>query len=100
VRFRRTSALVGFFYSASSVTSAVYLGFCLQALLIASAGCGGVASQPQSVQAPPAQDFSITLSTTSLSVPQGGTSTPVNISVAGQAEPLEPPLTPARRMAE
>jgi hypothetical protein len=84
VQFRRTSALVGFFFSASSVTSAVYLGFCLQALLIASAGCGGVASQPQSVQAPPAQDFSITLSTTSLSVPQGGTSTPVNISVAGQ----------------
>jgi hypothetical protein len=73
-----------FFFSASSATFAVCLGFCWLALLITSVGCGGVASQPQTIQAPPAQDFSITLSTASLSVLQGGTSSPVNVSVAGQ----------------
>ena len=59
--------------------------FFLAVVLSLSAGCGGVASKSQTVQPPPpAQDFSITLSTTSLSLLQGGTSSPVNVSIAGQ----------------
>jgi IPT/TIG domain len=56
--------------------------FILAALL--SSGCGGGASQPQITQTSSPQDFSLTLSTNSLSVPQGGTSAPVNVLVNGQ----------------
>jgi hypothetical protein len=49
-----------------------------------SAGCGGGPAQPQTLQPPAPQDFSITLSTNSLSLPQSGTSPSVNVSVIGQ----------------
>jgi IPT/TIG domain-containing protein len=49
-----------------------------------SSGCGGGGSQPQITRTSPSQDFSLTLSTNSLSVPQGGTSSPVNVLVNGQ----------------
>jgi hypothetical protein len=68
--------------SASSVRSVLILSFFFSVAL--SAGCGGGPAQPQTLQPPAPQDFSITLSTNSLSLPQGGTSPPVNVSVIGQ----------------
>jgi len=55
-------------------------------LLLVCAGCGGGGGPSANVQPPatPSPDFSITLSSTSLSVPQGGTSAPITVSVAGQ----------------
>jgi hypothetical protein len=53
-------------------------------LVFLSSGCGGGASQPQITQTSPSQDFSLTLSTNAISVPQGGTSSPVNVLVNAQ----------------
>ncbi len=47
-------------------------------------GCGGGFAQPQTTQTSPSQDFSLTLSTNAISVPQGGASSPVNILVNAQ----------------
>ncbi len=64
--------------SVSSVPSVLILAFLI------SSGCGGGGTQPQITRTSPSQDFSLTLSTNSLSVPQGGTSSPVNVLVNGQ----------------
>ncbi len=62
------------------------MSFVLSVLILVflSSGCGGGASQPQIARTSPAEDFSLTVSTNSLSVPQGGTSSPVNVLVNGQ----------------
>ena len=54
------------------------------AALVFTAGCGG-GSGGGNIQPPPPQpDFSISLSSASVSLPQGGTSTPVTISVTAE----------------
>jgi hypothetical protein len=64
--------------SVSPVLSVLILAFL-------SSGCGGGASsQSQITQTSPSQDFSLTLSTNAISVPQGGTSPPVNVLVNAQ----------------
>ena len=62
-----------------SVASVLILAFSS----IAISGCGGGSAQTAPTPIPSA-DFSVTLSSTSLSVPQGGTSSPVNVSVNAQ----------------
>ena len=53
-------------------------------LLVACAGCGrGGGSTIVQPPPPPAPDFSITLSSTSLSLPQGATGPPITVSVSG-----------------
>lgn len=70
--------------SANSLPSVLIPLFLLPLLLSAAAGCGGGSAAPQSLQPPPSPDFSLTLSSDSLSVPQGGTSSAINISAAPQ----------------
>jgi hypothetical protein len=55
-------------------------------VLLVCAGCGGGGASSANVQPPPtpSPDFAITLSSSSLSVAQGGTSAPITVSVAGQ----------------
>jgi hypothetical protein len=55
-------------------------------LLVVCAGCGGAGGGSAIVQPPPppAADFSIALSSTSLSLSQGATGPPVTVSVSGQ----------------
>ncbi len=66
------------------VPSVLILAFLFPGVLLMSSGCGGGgAAQTAPPPLPPA-DFAITLSSNSLSVPQGATSSPVNISVNGQ----------------
>ena len=85
---RRTNLFPCLFFSVNSVypeprrVSSVLSVLILAVLL--SSGCGGGASQPQISRTSSPQDFSLTLSTNALSVPQGGTSSPVNILVNGQ----------------
>src|SRR4029077_7787557 len=68
----------------SSVPSVLILAFLFSLLLLSSSGCGGGGSQSQIAQTPGPQDFAITLSSNSLSVPQGGASSPVNVLVNPQ----------------
>ncbi len=58
--------------SVFSVASVLILAF------LFSSGCGGSA---QTAALPPSPDFSLTLSSSSISVPQGSNSSPVNIAV-------------------
>lgn len=52
------------------------------ALLVFSAGCGGGGGTGGVQPPPPQPDFTIGLSTASVDVPQGGTSSPVNVSIS------------------
>jgi hypothetical protein len=65
------------------VNSAPFV-FSVLILVFLFSGCGGGATRPQITQTSSPQDFSLTLSTNSISVPQGGTSSPVNVLVNGQ----------------
>jgi hypothetical protein len=58
--------------------------FVLIIAVLFSSGCGGGTAQSQITQTPASQDFSLTLSTNAISVPQGGTSSPVNVAVNAQ----------------
>ena len=52
------------------------------AILVCTAGCGGGGGGGGGIQPPPPQpDFTLSLSSSSVSLPQGGTSSPVTVSV-------------------
>ena len=55
----------------------------LIAVTLFTAACGG-GGGTGGVQSPPAPDFSLALSTTSISVAQGGTSAPIDVSITPQ----------------
>ncbi len=54
------------------------------AILVFTAGCGGGSGGGVIQPPPPQPDFTISLSSASVSLPQGGTSTPVTVSVVSE----------------
>src|SRR5271157_2292313 len=54
------------------------------AFLASTAGCGGAGGGGGTQPPPPQPDFSITLSSSSVSLPQGGTSSPLTVSVTAE----------------